>query len=248
LGPGCTPLVRRSERMRLNLSQYSLPSGKLALSSESPDALDALKVKLRAEQQPANETEEILVNEMAEQFWRLRRARVIETSLLNSDQVLIPHLTAIQRMMSSAERGFYKALNVLRQLQKDRGFVPANSHPAEQTEPQPSREREGAVKLTAERCELTAPAGFVPPNSISEPAEPQPTRDLACQSTSALAREGAVKLTAERCELSAHSGFVPPPCPADEDIDPADWARAFATRNKVHAACRVASPGDKPSL
>jgi hypothetical protein len=187
--------------MRLNLSQYTLPSDKLALSYESPDALDTLKVKLRAEQQPANETEEILVNEMAEQFWRLRRARAIETSLLDSDQVLIPHLTAIQRMMSSAERGFHKALNVLRQLQKDRGFVPQKQD-----------------------------TGFVP----------QSDQNPDCQ--------GAVKLTAERCELTANAGFVPPPCPADEDIDAADWARAFATRNKVHAACRVASPGDKPSL
>ncbi|HZQ55377.1 MAG TPA: hypothetical protein VFB14_24480 [Bryobacteraceae bacterium] len=190
--------------MRLNLSQYTLPSGKLALSSESPDALDTLKVKLRAEQQPANETEEILVNEMAEQFWRLRRARAIETSLLDSDQVLIPHLTAIQGMMSSAERGFHKALTVLRQLQKDRGFVPQKQN-----------------------------------------------RDLACQGTSALAREGAasgfvpqseqnpdcqggVKLTATEPRPKEAVGFVPPPCPKGEDIDPADWARAFAARHRVH--------------
>jgi hypothetical protein len=166
--------------MRLNLSQYSLPSEKLALSSESPDALDTLKAKLRAEQQPANETEEILVNEMAEQFWRLRRARVIETSLLDSDQVLIPHLTAIQRMMSSAERGFHKALNVLRQLQKERGFVPQKQE-----------------------------SGSVPANSPAVGRTVLPS--------------------------AADSGFVPPPCPADEDIDPADWARAFEARHRVHA-------------
>jgi hypothetical protein len=138
--------------MRLNLSQYTLPSGKLALSHESPEALDTLKAKLRTEHQPANETEEILVNEMAEQFWRLRRARLLETSLLDSDQVLIPHLAAIQRMMSSAERGFHKALNVLRQLQQDRGFVPTKSttcsaepvKPPKSTETQPSRDCQGA--------------------------------------------------------------------------------------------------------
>ncbi len=186
--------VRRSERMRLNLSQYTLPSEKLALSYESPEALDTLKAKLRTEQQPANETEEILVNEMAEQFWRLRRARALETSLLDSYQALIPHLAAIQRMMSSAERGFHKALNVLRQLQKDRGFVPQKQN----------RDCEGA-------------AGFVP----------QSDQNPDCQ--------GGVKLTAERCELPAGSGFVPPPCPKDEDIDPADWARAFEARHRVHA-------------
>jgi hypothetical protein len=203
--------------MRLNLSQYSLPSGKLALSSESPDALDTLKANLRAEHQPANETEEILVNEMAEQFWRLRRARAIETSLLDSDQVLIPHMAAIQRMMSSAERGFHKALTVLRQLQKERGFVPqkhesgfvsqSDQNPDLACEGTPASARKGAVKLTAQRCELTAHAGFVPANSISEP----------------------------RPRGSGATGFVPPPCPADEDIDPADWARAFAARHRVHA-------------
>ena len=187
--------------MRLNLSQYSLPSEKLALSYESPDALDTLKTKLRGEHQPANETEGILVNEMAEQFWRLRRARVLETSLLDSDKVLIPHLAAIQRTMSSAERGFHKALRALRQLQKDRGFVPQKQE-------------------SGSRSESASALGSVPANSQ------------------------AVGQTV----LPSASGFVPPPCPSDEDIDPADWARAFEARNKVHVACRVASPGDKPSL
>jgi hypothetical protein len=193
--------------MRLNLSQYTLPSEKLALSSESPEALDTLKVKLRNEQQPVSETEEILVNEMAEQFWRLRRARAIETSLLDSDQVLIPHLTAIQRTMSSAERGFHKALNVLRQLQKDRGFVPQKQESGFVPQSDQNPDCQGAVKLTAERCELTAHSGFVPQNSIAEP----------------------------RPKQAVVTGFVPPPCPADEDIDPADWARAFAARHRVHA-------------
>jgi hypothetical protein len=170
--------------MRLNLSQHSLPSEKLALSHESPDTLDTIKANLRAEHQPVNQTEEILVNEMAEQFWRLRRARVIETSLLDSDKVLIPHLAAIQRMMSSAERGFHKALTALRQLQKDRGFVP-----------QKNRDCQGPAKLTA--------------------TEPRPKEAVA-------------------------PGFVPPPCPADEEVDPADWARAFAARQRVHA--RLATP------
>jgi hypothetical protein len=33
--------------------------------------------------------------------------------------------TSIQRALNSAERSFYKALNTLRELQKARGFVPA---------------------------------------------------------------------------------------------------------------------------
>jgi len=213
--------------MRLNLSQYSLPSEKLALSSESPDALDTLKAKLRSEHQPVNETEEILVNEMAEQFWRLRRARVLETSLLDSDQVLIPHLAAIQRMMTSAERGFHKALAVLRQLQKDRGFVPQTQNRdcegaagfVPQSDQNP--DCQGGVKLTATepRPKEAVAAGFVP----------QSDRNPDCQ--------GGVRLTATepRPKEAVANGFVPPPCPKDEDIDPADWARAFAARHRVHA-------------
>jgi hypothetical protein len=177
--------------MRLNLSQHTLPSDKLALSDQISEAVDALKAKLCAEHQPANQTEEILVEELAEQFWRLRRARAMESSLLDSDKVLIPHLAAIQRIMSSAERGFHKALRVLRQLQKDRGFVPQKEQPVGQT---------------------------VLPSADSD-------QNPDCQ--------GGVKLTAERCELIAPSGFVPPPCPKDEDIDPADWARAFEARNRI---------------
>jgi hypothetical protein len=60
-------------------------------------------------------------------------------------------------MMSSAERGFHKALAALRQLQKDRGFVPAKSQSTESAEPPVTEPRlEGAV-------ELNAPSGFVPP-------------------------------------------------------------------------------------
>src|SRR5579884_2493180 len=153
-----------------NSFKHGLYSKQLVVGAEEAAALDELKSNLRVEHQPANETEGILVNELAEQFWRLRRARRYEASLLDSAEVLIPHLTLVQRMMSSAERGFHKALTALRQLQKDRGFVPANSQPAEPAEPPPTEPRpKGAV-------DLTAPSGFVPANSQpAEPAEPPPT-------------------------------------------------------------------------
>ena len=165
-----------------NSFKHGLYSKQLVVGAEEAAELDALKAKLRAEHQPATETEEILVNELAEQFWRLRRARKYEASLLDSGEVLIPHLNLVQRMMSSAERGFHKALTALRQLQKDRGS----------------------------RSESVSAPGFVPTNS--QPAEPEPSRDY----------QGAVPV-----------GFVPPSCPQDEQIDPADWARAFETRNKI---------------
>jgi hypothetical protein len=140
-----------------NSFKHGLYSKQLVISGEDAAALDSLKADLRAEHQPVNETEEILVNEMAEQFWRLRRTRLFEASVLDSETVVFTDLAVIQRMMSSAERGFHKALNVLRQLQKARGFVPTTSQPEPTTEssdrakPQPSRDCQGAV------------SGFVPP-------------------------------------------------------------------------------------
>jgi hypothetical protein len=146
-----------------NSFKHGLYSKQLVVGAEEAAELDALKAKLRAEHQPNNETEGILVNELAEQFWRLRRARIYEASVLDSGEILIPHLTAIQRMMSSAERGFHKSLTALRQLQKDRGFVPQKQESGFVSQSDQNRDCQGAVTLTAESSSLPAPSGFVPP-------------------------------------------------------------------------------------
>jgi hypothetical protein len=107
-----------------NNFKHGLYSKQLIMKGENPADLDALKADLITEHQPANTTEELLVNEMAEQYWRLKRARRIETSIFSADSLVIPHMNAVQRLMASAERGFHKALKTLRELQKQRGFVP----------------------------------------------------------------------------------------------------------------------------
>jgi hypothetical protein len=144
-----------------NSFKHGLYSKRLVTSREQAAALDALKADLRAEHQPANQTEEILVNELAEQFWRLRRARALEARLLDGDSFIIPHVDAAQRMMSSAERGFHKALSALRQLQKARGFVPQSNQNRDckgaAPEPQQNPECERGVRLTPETCELAPP-------------------------------------------------------------------------------------------
>jgi len=145
-----------------NSFKHGLYSKQLVLSTEDAAALDALKADLRAEHQPVNTAEDILVNELAERFWRLRRARAGEVTVLETEGRL-SQLAAVHRMMSSAERGFHKALTALRQLQKDRGaenaapehtgFVSQNTV-AESTEPEP--------------------IGFVSQNAPAEPVEPEP--------------------------------------------------------------------------
>ena len=112
-----------------NAFQHGLYSKQLVLPGEDPAELDALRQDLRREHQPANTTEEILVNELAEHYWRLRRmrkfeARIMGTGTLEELERGLRLLPIIQRTMASAERGFHKALAALRQLQKQRGFVP----------------------------------------------------------------------------------------------------------------------------
>ena len=112
-----------------NAFQHGLYSKQLVLPGQDPAELDALRQDLRREHQPANTTEEILVNELAEHYWRLRRmrkmeARIMGTGTLDELERGLRLLPIIQRTMASAERGFHKALAALHQLQKQRGFVP----------------------------------------------------------------------------------------------------------------------------
>src|SRR5581483_7473820 len=84
-GPKSEEGKTRSSR---NAFKHGLYSQQLVLPGEDAAALDALKADLRAEHQPTNKTEEILVNELAEQYWRLRRARRLEADLLSSDDIV----------------------------------------------------------------------------------------------------------------------------------------------------------------
>lgn len=125
-GPRTSEVKARSSQ---NSFKHGLYSKQLVLASEDPAELEQLRASLRAEHQPANTTEEILVNEIAENFWRLRRMRQLEARTLEPANVsdldnMLAMIKFIQRTMASAERAFHKSLAVLRQLQKDRGFVP----------------------------------------------------------------------------------------------------------------------------
>jgi hypothetical protein len=185
-----------------NSFKHGLYSKQLVIGNEEAAELDALKVDLRAQHQPANDTEEILVNEMGEQFWRIRRARCLEASLLETGEIVLAHLAAIQRMMTSAERGFHKSLTTLRQLQKDRGFVPQTekADPYFESNDTGTELRPRGTEFSTER-------------SSSEAAEPA---------------SASPELKANSCSLTATPGFVPPELPADADLEEwAEWASLY---------------------
>jgi hypothetical protein len=116
----------------------------VCIPGERADALDCLRSELAAEHRPATVTEELLVDEMAQHYWRMKRYRYLEASMWMADErgadgKLTANLELVQwnissgcaahyhRCLVSAERAFYRALNSLRGMQKERGFVFTNS-------------------------------------------------------------------------------------------------------------------------
>jgi hypothetical protein len=131
-----------------NAFKHGLYSKDLVLPWEDSAELDALKADLVAEHQPANQTEHILVNEIAEHFWRIRRMRALEARAFtpeNLDSWMETGLLAlIQRTMASAERGMHKALTQLRSLRQN------------------AARQQGVSHCTARSGNEAAGSGFVP--------------------------------------------------------------------------------------
>lgn len=168
-------------RSSQNSFKHGLYSKHLVMPGEDPAELDRLKAGLIAEHQPANDTEAILVNELAEHFWRIRRMRRLEAEAFTPDKLAEWHasgfLAQIGRIMTAAERGFHKALTTLRQLQSARGFVPQNRTPAA---------REGReVGFVPQNAELQPVTGHAEPeNQPSDAGSDTRSASIASQSAS----------------------------------------------------------------
>ncbi len=120
-------------RSSQNSFKHGLYSQELIIQGEDPVEFDHLRSTLRNEHQPANTTEEILVDELAQHFWRMRRFRELEARAWtpeNLDSWMENGMLAlINRSMASAERSFHKTLTALAKLQHTRGFVPPKAEP-----------------------------------------------------------------------------------------------------------------------
>ncbi len=112
-------------RSAQNFFKHGLYSKQLILPGEDPAEFDELRASIRREHQPGNTTEEILVDELAQSFWRLRRFRELEVHAwrpeLLSGSMDNGMMTLIARSMVSAERSFHKSLAALQKLQKRTG-------------------------------------------------------------------------------------------------------------------------------
>jgi hypothetical protein len=108
-----------------NSFKHGLASAQLIIPGEDPAAFDALLAALLDEHQPANPTEDLLVQQIAQSFWLAQRAIRLQNQCFSSEAVDEKRLSLFLRYQTTYERAFHKALSMLLKLKKDRprGFV-----------------------------------------------------------------------------------------------------------------------------
>ena len=128
------------QRTKFNAIRHGLTSSQVVLVSEDKEDFEELRRQFHEDHKPAGKTEETLVDEIAQCWWRLQRARMHESEALNNTVVINEdflgrYLGPILRYMTTAERGWHRAITQLRTVQNDRRkneqTAPPQPQPAE---------------------------------------------------------------------------------------------------------------------
>ncbi len=157
-GPRTTAGKAASSR---NNTRHGLTAKLFLLDTEDPAQYEALRSDLIDSYRPANGAELMLVEEIAQNFWRLQRARHIEADNMNAGAPLSHPLIKfgcspvpfdnIRRYMIAIERAWHRAMQQLESMQKIR----ARQKEVEQAETEAEPEDE--------------------PTTSTEPKQPQPS-------------------------------------------------------------------------
>jgi hypothetical protein len=123
------------ERSSQNSYKHGLTSSKIVLPGEDPAEYDEFRISILEQYQPANTIEQILVEELAAAGWRLNRSRAVETEVLKKlmgdaadssvglATVFVEkpkEFNRLLRYLTSIERAYYRVLDKLTRLQKER--------------------------------------------------------------------------------------------------------------------------------
>jgi hypothetical protein len=136
--------------VRFNATKHGMTSKLIVIPGEDPEAFESLKADLENSHQPANLQEQFLVQQIAENLWRLLRARGIETATFQANMASTtptPHIPGachmrtpashtdaaarafnenaktfdnLRRYETAIERAYYRAIDHLCKLQKER--------------------------------------------------------------------------------------------------------------------------------
>jgi hypothetical protein len=138
------------ENCKNNALKHGLAARKFVVApDEKAEELEALRAQLRQDHQPETQIEEILVEEIAQNWWRVQRARQHEATALKRSggvdfEFYTPLLSRILRYMGAAERAMQRAITQLRTAQNDR-----RRHEASVPSPAPSPQPEQTEKVMA---------------------------------------------------------------------------------------------------
>src|SRR3954469_12442274 len=72
------------ENCKYNATKHGLTGAQIIINGEDPARYDELRAALLAEYQPASEEESMLVERIAQNWWKLQRAERYERELCNS--------------------------------------------------------------------------------------------------------------------------------------------------------------------
>jgi hypothetical protein len=168
--------------IRQNAFRHGFTSSIPVMQRESDGDTRQLLAALIEENQPVGVNEEILVYQMAEHFYFQRRASILMAEEFDSDDCGAREIGLMLRYHTTAVRGFSKALNDLRKLQKERklqeiGFVSQEAEAAH-TEPTVSAEPTVPAEPLAPAAEPPEmrPVAATPPPQTPIRVEPTATR------------------------------------------------------------------------
>ncbi len=101
-----------------NSTKHGLASGKLIIAGEDPAEFNSLLIALLNEHQPSGETEELLIQEMAQSHWLAQRAIRLQNTCFTEEGVNEKSLSLFLRYFTTHNRAFHKALADLQRAAK----------------------------------------------------------------------------------------------------------------------------------
>ena len=147
-----------------NAIRHSLTATLPLTKSEQPEDAKQVLEALHLEFQPLGANEEILVHKMAEHLWHQKRANRLLVNLLENGGVNVETRMALMlRYQGAADRGYYRAFNELRKVQKERrlaenGSVSSQPEAAAATPPPPPQEPAPEPEKTSVPAPHVAPS------------------------------------------------------------------------------------------
>jgi hypothetical protein len=113
-----------------NATRHGLTANQVVINGEDQEAYEALRRDLIDAYQPGNAAEAMLVEEIAQGFWRLQRARALEAEQFNlccagADPIIgfnsgNADFERLRRYMTSIERAYHRAIEQLEKTQAAR--------------------------------------------------------------------------------------------------------------------------------